>query len=230
MPEQLQTDRFKAEMPQIPGVASQSSRRQFAINPAVPLVGGLLAVLLVCFLAARWMSHPKPAEAPVAAAPAQIVVPAPPVDPTAAFPHATEKDPNVATLSEMAKPWTSKDFFYVNPTTGENVRALLIHLPSASANRPQDYWALNMTAPYGNCPLEYITDTSKLQQDYDFHGAKHPMVGNPCSRTVFDPLKMMIVPGNVWVRGGMVQGSDLRPPLGIEVKIQGKDILAVRME
>jgi len=27
-----------------------------------------------------------------------------------------------------------------------------------------------------------------------------------------------------------VQGSDLRPPLGIEVKIEGKDIFAVRME
>jgi hypothetical protein len=27
-----------------------------------------------------------------------------------------------------------------------------------------------------------------------------------------------------------VLGSDLRPPLGIEVKIQGKEILAIRME
>jgi hypothetical protein len=27
-----------------------------------------------------------------------------------------------------------------------------------------------------------------------------------------------------------VQGSDLRPPLGIEIKVQGKKILAVRTE
>jgi hypothetical protein len=32
------------------------------------------------------------------------------------------------------------------------------------------------------------------------------------------------------VRGSLVQGSDVRPPLGIELKIQGKSILAVRME
>jgi hypothetical protein len=32
------------------------------------------------------------------------------------------------------------------------------------------------------------------------------------------------------VRGAIVQGSDLRPPLGIELKVQGKNIQAVRME
>ena len=56
------------------------------------------------------------------------------------------------------------------------------------------------------------------------------MVGNPCSRTVFDPLRLGTVPGNVIVRGAIAQGSDLRPPLGIELKIKGKNILAVRME
>jgi hypothetical protein len=35
---------------------------------------------------------------------------------------------------------------------------------------------------------------------------------------------------NVWARGAIVQSSDLRPPLGIEIKIQGKDIFAVRAE
>ena len=44
------------------------------------------------------------------------------------------------------------------------------------------------------------------------------------------PASATPVPGNVWVRGAIVQGSDLRPPLGIEVKIEGKDIFAVRME
>jgi hypothetical protein len=56
------------------------------------------------------------------------------------------------------------------------------------------------------------------------------MVGNPCSRTVFDPVKTTNLPGNVWVRGAIVQGSDLRPPLGIELQIKGKDILAIRTE
>jgi hypothetical protein len=70
----------------------------------------------------------------------------------------------------------------------------------------------------------------KLKSDYGYGAAKHPMVGNPCSRTVFDPLKMTSLPGSVWVRGSIEQGSDLRPPLGIEVQIQDKQIQAVRME
>jgi hypothetical protein len=56
------------------------------------------------------------------------------------------------------------------------------------------------------------------------------MVGNPCSRTVYDPLKMMNIPGSIWARGAIVQGSDVRPPLGIEVEIHDRQILAARME
>jgi hypothetical protein len=87
-----------------------------------------------------------------------------------------------------------------------------------------------MNAAYGNCKLEYLTDLSKLDSEYGYHGAKHPMLGNPCSRTVIDPLKLSSLPGRVWVRGGIVQGSDVRPPLAIEVKIKGQNIIANRME
>jgi hypothetical protein len=130
----------------------------------------------------------------------------------------------------MSKPWTSKSFFFVNHLTGENVPAILIRLSSGSASQVNGYWALETNVPFGNCKLEYITDLDRLINDYDFRAPKHPMVGNPCSRSVFDPLKMTEIPGNFWVRGSLVQGSDVRPPLGIELKIQGKGILAIRME
>jgi hypothetical protein len=41
---------------------------------------------------------------------------------------------------------------------------------------------------------------------------------------------MSEIPGDIWVRGALVQGSDVRPPLGIELKIQNKNILALRTE
>jgi hypothetical protein len=157
-------------------------------------------------------------------------VPSAAPDPNAALPHATAANPGVASISEMAQPWSSKQFFLRNGLTNENVPALLVRLPSASATQPNGYWAFSLNSPYGNCQLEYITDLDKLRNDYEFRAAKHPMVGNPCSRSVFDPLKLTNLPGNVWVRGAIVQGSDLRPPLGIEVRIQGKTIEAVRME
>ena len=230
MSDQSPPDRYKAEMPQIPGVSAEGSRRTALNNPTLRLVGGLLAVLLIIFFGARWMLRPKHSEPPPAEPPPQIEVPSPAPDPKSAMPHATEQNPDIATVSEMAQPWSSKQFFIRNGLTGENVPALLIRLPASSASQPKGYWALSMNAPYGDCQLEYVKDLAKLKSDYDFRAARHPMVGNPCSRTLYDPLKLTNLPGDVWVRGAIVQGSDLRPPLGIEVNVQGKNIQAIRME
>ena len=224
-------DRFKPDMPKVPGViAGGPSRKTTSVNPAIPLGIGIAAVVLVALLGARLVSHPKPAEPAVVAPPPQIEVAAPAVDPNSLLPHATQGAPEVATVAEMSKPWTSKSFFFVNHLTGENVPAMLVRLPQGSPNSAEGYWAYEVNAPFGNCRLEYITDLTHLANDYGFNSARHPMVGNPCSRTVFDPTKMSEIPGNFWVRGTIVQGSDVRPPLGIELKIQNKNIQALRME
>ena len=228
MTDQPPSDRFKTEMPQIPGVGAGA---RAGGNPAVKLVIGLLAVLLVVFVGARWALHPKRADTKAAEEQPQIEVPSPAPDPSTLIPHATETDPGIADVTEMAKPWSSKEFFIRNGLTAENVPALLVRLPGGSASQASGYWAFSKNSPYGNCKLEYITDLERLKNDYGFQAAKHPMVGNPCSHTVFDPLKTSVLPGSgVWVRGAIVQGSDLRPPLGVEISVRGKDILAVRAE
>ena len=230
MTNQPPSDRFKTEMPQIPGVSGPGQRSATASNPAVKLVIGLLAVLLVVFLGARWALRPKRAPTQSVEQQPQIEVPSPAPDPSTLVPHATATDPGVASMEEMAKPWSSKEFYFRNRLSGENIPALLIRLPAGSPSQSNGYWAFSQKAPFGNCQLEYVTDLDKLKTDYGFRAAKHPMVGNPCSRTVFDPLKLTNLPGSVWVRGSIAQGSDLRPPLGIEIKVEGKKILAVRIE
>ncbi|HYL87119.1 MAG TPA: hypothetical protein VE263_23055 [Candidatus Angelobacter sp.] len=230
MTDQPPSDRFKADTPQIPGVPVTGARATGG-NPAVKLVIGLLAVLLVVFVGARWALHPKHAESKAAEEQPQIEVPSPAPDPSTLFPHATSEAPSIADTTEMAKPWSSKQFFVRNGLTGENIASILVRLPTGSASQASGYWAFAVNSPYGNCKLEYITDLEKLKNDYGFAAAKHPMVGNPCSRTVFDPLKNSNLPGSdVWARGAIVQGSDLRPPLGVEVQVRGKDILAIRAE
>jgi hypothetical protein len=228
MTDQPPSERFKTEMPQIPGVSGPGARP--VGNPATKLVTGLLALLLIVFVGARWALRPKHAAPRVAEQQPQIEVPAPAPDPSSLIPHATEANPGIADTIEMAKPWSTKDFFVRNRLTGENIPALLVRLPSGSASQASGYWAFAVKSPYGNCQLEYISDLAKLQGDYGFRGARHPMVGNPCSHTVFDPLKLTNLPGDVWVRGGIVQGSDLRPPLGVDIRIDGKKILAIRAE
>ncbi len=229
MTDQPPSDRFKSEMPQIPGISG--SRSSAASNPAAKLVIGLLAVLLIVFLGARWALRPSHRAPTISEQQPQIEVPAPAPDPSTLVPHATEADPGIAVAEEMAKPWSSKEFFVRNHLTGEDIHGLLIRLPTGSSSQAGGYWAFEQKSPYGDCKLEYLTDLDKLKKDYGFGNPKHPMVGNPCSRTVFDPLKTTDLPGSsAWVRGSIVQGSDLRPPLGIEIKIDGKKILAIRTE
>jgi hypothetical protein len=230
MPDQpIQTphERFKAEMPQIPGVTVQTVKPTGSGTPWLVMTG-LVAVLVAVFVGGRILSKPRRAEAPQPPT-AQIDVPAPEPDLTASLPVATERDPFVAVVSEL-KPWGAKRFTFHNRLTGENVPALIVRLPAGSSAQASAYWSFAMKAAYGNCQLDYIDDLQKLKTDYGYQQARHPMVGNPCSRSLYDPLKYAPLPGNVLARGAVVQGSDLRPPLGIENKIHGKQILAVRME
>src|SRR6266566_2324886 len=75
MPDQPPSDRFKADMPQIPGVSSlgaPSPPRDSSLKLGI----GLLLVLVVVFLGARWALHPRHTEPRVADQP-QIEVATP---------------------------------------------------------------------------------------------------------------------------------------------------------
>jgi hypothetical protein len=222
------TDKFKADMPQIPGVSNPGPKPASGGFPWL-VMAGLVAVLVAVFLGGRLLSKPRRGEPEVSAAP-QTETAAPQPDLAAAVPVITEQGSPVAQVGELAKAWSSREFTFRNRVTGETVNAILVRLPSSSASQSSGYWSFALKAAYGSCQVEYIEDLEKLRNDYGYHLAKHPMVGNPCTRSLYDPLKYTPIPGNVLARGAIVHGSDLRPPLGIEVKVQGKQILASRME
>ncbi|HKW34417.1 MAG TPA: hypothetical protein VJN92_15505 [Candidatus Acidoferrum sp.] len=231
MPDQPPSERFKTEMPQIPGVNAPGARPPKAGRPSLKLVIGLVALLIVVFLGARWALRPGRVQSKTGEPQPQIEVPAPAPDPSTLVPHANDANPGIATVEEMAKPWSYKEFFIRNSLSGENVPGILVRLPGGSPSRAAGYWAFSTKAPYGDCKLEYVTDIVKLKTDYGFPTAAHPMVGNPCSRTVFDPAKTTTLPGTgAIVRGTIAQGSDLRPPLAIEIRVRGKEIEAIRTE
>jgi hypothetical protein len=135
----------------------------------------------------------------------------------------------VATVKELAEPWSSKTFNFHGPKAGENISAIVVRLPEGAPDQPGSYWAFSLQPLIGHCQLEYIRDLQKLSTDYKFE-AKHPMVGDPCSRAVFDPLQMADLPGGAWARGAIVKGYDFRPPLGIEIHIQSDQLVAAKME
>ncbi len=229
MGDQPPSERYKPEMPEIPGVNADAGRSAAGLNHATRLAGGLLLVLVVAFFGIRILLRARHAEPTQPEAAPQIILPTPQSELQPAVPTSTDSQPAIAALADLAQPWASKNFFFRNRLSGENIPALVLRLPGGPATQGDGYWAFSLQAPYGTCQLEYITDLRRLASDYGFR-AKHPMVGNPCSKTVYDPLRRASIPGDVLVRGFIAQGSDIRPPISIEVEVRGKEILATRME
>lgn len=188
------------------------------------LIGGIVAAVLVVGVALFWwiksipravVASPPPADATAdSSAPSPFAVSAPVV----------QQGPTVAaTVEELSKPWASKKFTFVSPVTSENVDAIVIKLPSGA------FWAFSLQEPFGQCQLEFVTDLARLASKYGFR-ASHPMVASPCSNTIYDPLKVGSLGGDVWARGEIVQGAGLRPPTGIDTRVTGHSIIADNIE
>lgn len=228
------TDPFKPEQPRIPGVPFNVPAKEGA--PAAPPTRGRIAPpvnipptwimfalvgVLVVGVAIAWWNHSSAAKEPAAAADA-----APTAKPAAEPPKPVEKlgvaPGEVATTDELAEPWSSKRFIFRDAKTGRETPGVVVHLPDG------EYWGLSLREPFGSCEMEYVTDLEKIEREYHYRAA-HPMVGDPCNKTVFDLTKYGAATSGL-VRGEIVQGRGVRPPIAIEIRTQGKRVLAVRME
>jgi hypothetical protein len=129
----------------------------------------------------------------------------------------------IATTEELAKPWASKRFLFPDSITANLVPAMVVHLPNGS------YWAFSLREPYGTCDLDYVTDLKKLRNEYHFPAA-HPMVVDTCNQTIYDLLRYGGPSDGGLVRGDVVQGAGIRPPIAIEVRVSGRQLVSVRTE
>lgn len=248
MPKYETLDPFKPAQPQIPGVpASQEGLNspQAAVEPLqdtgvmtpapdtaelphdMKLVwvgmalAGLLTMLFLVFGYKGGMRKPSGLAAsgkPAAARSAVAETPAA---------AAADADPAVApgivaSAGQLAKPWSARRFLFRDPITLKEEPAMVVRLPGGAL------WGFSMREPYGTCELEYVTDMEKLRRDYDL-SATHPMVADPCNSSVFDLARYGNAPAGL-VRGDVVKGPALRPPMGIEIRTKGNDIVAVRSE
>jgi hypothetical protein len=237
-------DPFKPTQPRIPGVSDAPAAPAQETAPAkaalrsklTPLqlaIGAACAVVLGILLATVLLRPSAPEAPPATAAPAASDLPEPGATAASSPKSATLMVPpiypeEVATTEEMEKPWASRRFTFLKNMAMGPVPAMLVRLPGGSAKSANSYWAFALRSRYGKCDLQLVADLEKLRSDFSYR-AQHPMVVEPCSSTVFDPLQQGTVSG-AWVRGQVVQGAGLRPPLMIEVQIRGNRILAVQME
>jgi len=230
-------DPFKPQQPNIPGVSPSDAKAKAELPASAPASGapqekaplpikliaiavGALVILVGLVFWSR-SSNPKRAQASTdstAAAPS-----APAAAPKSA-PSAPIGPGPVATTQELAKTWSAKRFLFRNSITGQLQPALVVRLPRG------EYWGFSLVEPFGDCQLEFVTDLDKLKTDYSFR-ADHPMVGDPCNHTVYDLLRYGGgASSDDLVRGVIVQGSGIRPPMAIEIRADGKEIIAVREE
>jgi hypothetical protein len=129
----------------------------------------------------------------------------------------------------MQQPWASKKFQYSHPLTRDSVAAIAIRLPVGTGRSSTSYWGILLKAPYGQCELQFATDLNQISEKYGYR-ATHPMVVDPCSNTVYDPLRTGTLPNGSWARGEIVQGAGFRPPMQIEIRIEGDRLVAGRSE
>jgi hypothetical protein len=142
--------------------------------------------------------------------------------------HSTVGRSAVANLDELAQPWASKEFTFVDPATHQSAPAIAVHLP-ASPGHQDVYWAFSLMVPYSRCELKYVTDLDELATRYRYSAA-HPMVVNQCAGTVYDLLRVGSTPVGALVRGEIVSGAGIRPPIAIELRVEGRYLFADRIE
>jgi hypothetical protein len=208
-------------MPRIPGVNDKPAGAQVQLKP---LIGVIAGVLLCAVVFAVWLSHRRRGDqelsASATAAAPEVVI----SDSTSTT--KTEMDPDViAKIDELAKPWSSKKFDFVDPQSHDSAAAIAIRLPGAGAS----FWAFSLNTPFSRCQLQYVTDLSALSQRFAYP-ATHPMVVSECDGTIYDPLKMATLSDGSWARGDIVRGGGIRPPIAIQVQVRGHELVAARME
>lgn len=240
--EPKQHNPFKPADPTIPGVTGNPARSRPApqpprvvlpqsIRPATPSMLSAvspqmwmgIAAIVIVLIALGMYSRKRPApasEVQTAAVPDPTDLrPSQPAQATANLPLGPGP---IATTAELSKTWSSKRFLFRAPQTADDVPAMVVKLPG------DVLWAISMRAPFGTCDLEYVTNMQKLASEYQLT-ANHPMVADSCSHTVYDLTRYGSGPNGV-VRGAIVKGEGIRPPIAVEVRARGKEVVATRIE
>lgn len=219
MPDEKKLDPFKPQQPVIPGVPIAKSSKKAGLRSRFLWPGVAAGAVIVIGASIAWWHSSSAKQAP----PPEVEAPADPVPmktrPVERLPIAPGE---IATTKELSKAWSAKRFLFRDPGTADEMPAIAVRLPGG------ELWGVSLRTPYGTCDLEYVTDLEKLRTQYQFP-ANHPMIVDPCTQTVYDLMRYGSGKKGL-VRGEIVRGRAIRPPIAIEIITRGNHVVADRME
>lgn len=232
MPDEKKLDPFKPPEPKIPGVPLAAKKSAAASGPQIgkskllaipPLAWIAIAAAGVVIIGGGLAFHLIRAGSDGAAVSHAATLVSPPAAKPAKQNQVLPVGPGViATTEELKQTWSAKRFLFPDSVTGQTDAAMVVRLPRG------EYWGFSLQAPFAKCQLEYVSNLEILRRDYQFN-ADHPMVVNPCDHTIYDLLRYGSSSAGL-VRGDIVQGTGIRPPMAIEIRERGNAVVAVRME
>jgi hypothetical protein len=224
--------RFRADMPQIPGVNASAARQAGNRQQTMRIAQILGAVVILGGGSAWWLLHGSRASgAPVALEQTLTPTPSPApaeLPPLPPAPIALGRN-EIGTVGEFDHPWSAKKFNYTSLLNRDVVPAVAIRLPSGDGQHAASYWGVLLKAPFGQCDLEFLSDLSQISARFGYR-ANHPMIVDSCSGIVYDPLRTGTLPDGTWSRGDIVKGQGIRPPMQVEIRIEGGHLFAGRAE
>jgi len=172
MTDQPPSDRFKTEMPQIPGVpVPPRAQPQRRIPPIKLVIDFSPCSRRLPGSAHRALRRARPAAVRRTAA---VKSKSPLLRPIEYAAPACDCDgPRHRQHGRKWQAVVPQKILFSQSSLRRKYSRLLIRLPAGSPSQSNGYWAFSQKAPFGNCQLEYVTDLDKLKTDYGFRAARH---------------------------------------------------------
>jgi arsenite oxidase small subunit len=116
----------------------------------------------------------------------------------------------VATLAELANPWSAVHFT-LRDANGDEQPCIVVRLPDGG------WYASSLVCPHNKCDISYVTDVEAARGNFGVD-VSTPVLACPCHFSVFDLTR----------HGAVIAGPAPIAPLQLQVTVRGDQVFVGR--
>ncbi len=124
--------------------------------------------------------------------------------------QAAAPDKPVASLAELAAPWSAVKFTLAD-AGGDEMPGIVVRLPGGG------WYASSLICPHNKCDIMYVTDPSMARDSFNV-AVNTPVLACPCHFSVFDISR----------QGAVIGGPAPTPPLQLKVDVRDNNVFVSR--